>query len=210
MRKLYYNLILSFIVTFLLFITTPSVFAATPSFDYKHGFVGAKKCKKCHKSKKKGDQYGIWKDSRHAKSFKTLGGRNAKKYGKKFGIDDPQKSEKCLICHTTAFKAPKDLIGKKFKIKDGIQCERCHGPGKDYSKKKVMTKIMEEMKASNKKSSATAQKTGLVHPTEERCLECHVESMTIDGVKYTNPAYTKPFNFKESMEKIKHFRPENQ
>ena len=186
-------------------VLSSGVVSAEVSFKYKHKFVGAKSCKKCHKSKKKGKQYAILKDSRHAKAYKTLGGRNAKKYAKERGISNPQKSKECLICHVTAFKAKKKMLGKKFSKKEGVSCERCHGPGKSYSKKKTMKKIAKEM--AKKGKSKTAKKKGLRHPTEEVCLECHVETITVKGKKYTNPAYTEPFDFKKSMEKIKHFNP---
>ncbi len=189
------------------FATGPS--AKEIQFTYNHGFTGVNKCKKCHKKKKEGEQFKIWKASKHAKAYETLASDDSKKYAKEMGIDNPQQAKDCLICHVTAFDAPKELLAKKFKIEDGVQCERCHGPGKDYGKKKVMKKISKEMAASNKTESATAEKTGLTHPTEEMCLQCHVESITYQGKEYKNPAY-KEFDFKKAFDEIAHFKPKKE
>ena len=32
----------------------------------------------------------------------------------------------------------KALLGEKFKIEDGVQCETCHGAGSNYKSLKVM------------------------------------------------------------------------
>jgi cytochrome c553 len=67
-------------------------------------FIGAAKCKNCHNSAKTGDQYGKWKEQKHAKAFESLATADAKKIAKDKGIDDPQKAEACIKCHSTAFK----------------------------------------------------------------------------------------------------------
>ena len=57
----------------------------------------------CHKKAETGDQFGIWSAGPHAKAFATLGTAEAKAAGAKVGVDDPQKSGKCLKCHSTAY-----------------------------------------------------------------------------------------------------------
>jgi hypothetical protein len=86
-------------------------------------YIGAAKCRNCHRAEKAGNQFAKWKKMEHAKAFETLGENEAKEIAKKQGVDDPQKSEKCLKCHATAFGEPAERLAKKFDPKAGVQCE---------------------------------------------------------------------------------------
>src|SRR5690349_6142931 len=66
-------------------------------------YVGIKTCGICHKKEDSGNQIGNWEKSPHARAFQTLGTPAAKEIATKAGIDDPQKSGKCLKCHSTAY-----------------------------------------------------------------------------------------------------------
>jgi hypothetical protein len=76
--------------------------------DYE--YIGAKKCKLCHKV-----QYTSWEETAHAKAFERL-------------KPEEQGKEECLKCHATGNSA--DM--------PGVQCESCHGPGSGYKSKKTM------------------------------------------------------------------------
>ncbi len=52
------------------------------SFAGDAAYVGTDKCKVCHKSKKKGNQYGKWLESGHAKAWATLATDEAKAIAK--------------------------------------------------------------------------------------------------------------------------------
>ena len=156
----------------------PSVHAE----DAQHEFVGVQKCALCHKKPEQGEQFKIWSESKHAKAFETLGTQAAKDIGKKMGIDDPQKSGKCLKCHSTAYGNTENKVTEAVPVEEGISCESCHGAGKDFMKKSVM------------EDKDAAKEAGLVIPNETTCKKCHNEE---------SPNF-KPFNFKESYEKIKH------
>ncbi len=166
------------------------LFMVGPLTAGKFQYVGVKKCKICHRSKKIGDQYGIWEKTGHAKAFEALLSDTAKKVAKSMGIDDPTKSEKCLRCHTTGFGAggydlKKDsTYNAKF---IGVQCEACHGPGSAYRKMNVMKGLAN--------GTIKPEDVGLVMPTEETCKTCH----TPEG----NPFY-KEFKFEERVKKIAH------
>ncbi|MGH7144558.1 MAG: multiheme c-type cytochrome [Planctomycetota bacterium] len=97
-------------------------------------YVGVDKCKSCHVAKEKGDQYDIWKGTKHAQAYEVLASDKAKEYGKKVGIDDPQTSPKCLVCHETGYGDPKEMFDKTFVNHQGVQCETCHGPGENHVK----------------------------------------------------------------------------
>ena len=175
-----------------------ATFAKAPKYE------GVKNCALCHRSKKAGGQYEIWQKSKHADSYKVLGTDKAKAAAKKVGVTtDPQKSDACLICHTTGHGDPASQFSARFKVEDGVQCEACHGPGEHYRKKSVMKKIYAERGADRKGKSPTAKKTGLIIPTEKDCLVCHSKTRKYKGKTYTNPEY-KPFDFKTYWAKIKH------
>ena len=45
----------------------------------------------------------------------------------------------CLGCHATAAEAEPWERDPTFAIEDGMQCEKCHGPGSEYATAEVMT-----------------------------------------------------------------------
>jgi hypothetical protein len=170
-------------------VTVLALFCAAGIFA-QPSYIGADKCAKmCHKSKEKGEQYGIWKASKHAQAYATLGTPLALETAKKVGLTgDPQKSEKCLKCHVTAWGVDAARIDSTCTQSQGIGCEVCHGPGSAYAKLKIMK---------DKKAAIAA---GLVEPTEKVCVKCH----NTDSPQY------KPFNFAEFSKKIAHPRPKTE
>lgn len=166
----------------------PSMLFAQPADKY----VGVDKCKLCHKSESRGNQYGNWQNSLHSKAYGILANSKAKWLAEAAGIiDDPQKSEKCLKCHTTAFGVTADMIeeGSSLRMEDGIQCETCHGPGAKYWSIDTM------------KDKTKAIANGLnAYVKEEICVKCHnSESPTCPG----------QFDFEKMREKISHLNPKN-
>ena len=155
--------------------------------EYKHAFTGAIKCRICHMSKKKGNQYGVWKAASHAQAYTTLTTPEAKEVAKKAGQGDkpPQENPACLKCHVTAWDAPAELLGTKYSKEEGVGCESCHGAGKDYSPIKIM------------KDRDLSIENGLVLPTKEVCAKCHNKE---------SPTY-KPFDFDTFWAKIVHDNP---
>ena len=171
-------------------ILTATIFAAVPLFSANAKYIGANKCKMCHKSATKGNQFGIWSESAHAKAYATLATDKAKAVAKKAGVSgDPQKADECLGCHVTAFSAPASAKAATYKMEEGVTCETCHGPGSLYKSMKVMKALT----AGTQDAAAVA----FMKATEKTCLECHNEK---------SPTY-KPFNFTERMKKIEHPMP---
>jgi hypothetical protein len=175
-----------------------SLMPKSATADGAHEFVGHQKCRTCHKKEAIGNQYGAWLESRHAKAYETLGTDKAKKWGAEAGVDNPQTDDRCIKCHSTAHGVPDDMVSKKFDRKAGVQCESCHGAGKDYKKKKTM---MDRDKALEK---------GLVIPTAEVCTGCHNdESPAWDEKAYTlADGSTVGFDFDQAVKKIAHPVPE--
>ena len=82
----------------------------------KNGYVSATACQRCHEQ-----EYLQWSATRHAFAYQTL-----------------QKKERyfdagCVSCHTTGFGYPTGFqIGEQDSTLKGVQCETCHGPGKQH------------------------------------------------------------------------------
>jgi hypothetical protein len=152
-------------------------------FTAEPHYIGSDKCAKmCHKGEKKGKQYEIWQQSKHATAFKTLGNEQSKEIAKKMGLGDPQKAPECLKCHVTAFGAKKELINPTCTNEEGVGCEACHGPGSEYRKLNTM------------KNHDLAVAAGLWDPNEALCVKCHNKE---------SPTY-KSFTFDVEVKKNAH------
>jgi hypothetical protein len=77
-----------------------------------HAYVGADKCKMCHKQ-----QHASWLETSHAKATEAAKASTERAY-------EPS----CLNCHAT----------NADEAMSGVQCEACHGPGADYKKMSIM------------------------------------------------------------------------
>lgn len=162
---------------------------------YSHGqdektnsYVGYEACGMCHKTEKQGKQLDIWKESKHSQAFKSLQTEKADKIAADLGHKTKAaETEACLKCHTPQFNIDKALLGAKFNLEDGVQCESCHGPGSNYKSLKIM------------KNRADAVANGLVVPEkiEDFCTSCHNSE---------SPTFVE-FKFEESWAKIKHQTP---
>ena len=147
-------------------------------------YVGLKSCGMCHKSDEGGNQLAKWQESKHAKAYELLGTPEAKEAGKKVGVDNPQTSGKCLKCHATAYNFGETDIGnEKLPVTDGVTCESCHGPGKNYKSKETM------------KDRQQAIAGGMIYPATKSCEKCHNDK---------SPTYKPGFDAEKAYEKIKH------
>jgi hypothetical protein len=151
-----------------------------------HKYVGSDACKMCHASEAKGNQYGAWLKSMHAKAFETLAGEKAVAIGKEKKLAKaPQEEAACLKCHVTGAGKAADLFMPNFKKEQGVGCESCHGAGSDYKNMALM------------KDKAKAVEAGLVMPDEKTCTGCHNQE---------SPTF-KAFVFKDMVAKIAHPNP---
>ena len=103
-----------------------------------NGYASATACQRCHEQ-----EYLQWSATRHVFAYQTL--------LKKERYFDAR----CVSCHTTGFGYPTGFqIGAQDSALKGVQCETCHGPGKQH---------VGNPKKSNIRSGTD---TSL-------CLECH-------------------------------------
>lgn len=155
-----------------IYILTSLIFAPFFLIQAQNGYtyIGVESCGMCHKTEKQGSQLSIWKNSAHSKAFETLKTEKADQIAAEKGFKTPAaETAECLKCHVTGYNLDASMMGKKFKVEDGVQCETCHGPGSAYKDMKVM------------KDRDLSIKNGLVFhdKLENFCIGCHnVESPT--------------------------------
>lgn len=160
-------------------VVVPSVAGA------QHAYVGVKACTMCHKSEKQGMQLAIWEKSKHAGAYTTLTTARAEEVAKAKGLAKPAaESPECLECHT--FKGGPDAAD----IKQGVQCESCHGPGADYKAMGVM------------KVRASAVKGGMVVFADKAAIEAMCKTCHNDK----SPT-AKSFDFDARWKEIAHKKP---
>jgi hypothetical protein len=153
------------------------IFSALGLFGQEFVYVGAKKCKTCHRSEQRGKQYILWENSRHAKSYEVLFTDSALEEAKKQKLEKhPSESPECLKCHGPLHETAPEIKA------EGVTCEVCHGPGSGYKKISIM------------KNRDEAIKNGLtvynsVEAIKTKCRTCH---------------RSETFDFDSSWEKIKH------
>jgi nitrate/TMAO reductase-like tetraheme cytochrome c subunit len=135
--------------------------------EVTHEYVGVKICKLCHK---KDGVYPSWEKTKHAYAYDSLSAED-------------KKNKEILKYYTTGTTAKGELL-------TNIQCEACHGPGKDYKKKSVM----------ENKEEAIAN--GLIIPDENTCKRCHNEK-----APKALAALAKDFDFKKMVAKGVHAMP---
>ncbi len=102
-------------------------------------YVGARACADCHSGREMGYQHSKWLLSRHATAYAVLAKPEAKTIADLSGItEEPRKAAMCLGCHATGAEAEEWERDPEFRIEDGVQCEKCHGPGSEYMPAEIM------------------------------------------------------------------------
>lgn len=125
-------------------------------------YVGSRVCASCHQKETMGDQFSLWLLSKHARAYAVLAKPEAKKMAELSGIpQEPQESVVCLGCHSTGAEAEEWEKDDTFFVEDGVQCEKCHGPGSEYMPLEVML------------DSEASSRAGLKIPTKTDCMVCH-------------------------------------
>lgn len=160
-----------------------------------HQYVGVKKCNTCHGKELMGDQVATWRKGPHTRAFATLTDEASQQIANERGITrPPQEAQECLRCHSTVFGVTPTQMAYDLALSDGVQCESCHGPGRDYRKKKIMSD----------RDNAVAK--GLWDPNALLCARCHNEaSPTFDPARYTLPDGSHAgFDYDQAVARIAH------
>jgi len=139
-----------------------SVCWAGEGLDKHPVYVGARVCATCHQTERMGHQFSKWLVSKHAGAYAVLANPQSRKIAELSGIpQEPQESTMCLGCHATGAHAEAWEKDDSFFVEDGVQCEKCHGPGSEYMDAAIMT------------DRDAAVKAGLMMPTMLDCMGCH-------------------------------------
>ncbi len=160
------RLIPVFVLTALVLLTALLLaFADSSSQQSKFKYVGANTCVGvCHRSEEQGNQYEIWKNSKHSGAYLTLQTDKADSIARASGFSTRAfETPSCVKCHTLGKDFNESELLGSFDISQGVQCESCHGPGSEY-------KVLEVMKDPER----SAAKGLIVHMEREKfCTNCH-------------------------------------
>jgi YVTN family beta-propeller protein len=162
--------------------------AASGQAPRERVYVGETACRRCHHQPGGRDQFSAWRLTKHARAFAALSMPESRQIAELSGIaGDPTRSPVCLGCHTTAYDTEAWERDEAFRFEDGVQCERCHGPGSEYMDADVM------------RDSARARQAGLMRPGENDCLVCHKEKGS-----HTAVLNVRAFVFADALREIAH------
>ena len=141
-------------------------------------YVGARACAQCHEGHAAGNQYSKWLLSAHAKAWATLATPEAKVMARLSGLpDDPEQAPLCLGCHATAAETEAWERDPTFRLEDGVQCEKCHGPGSEYMAEDVMRDPEKARRAGLRRFTKRDTIDGRYIPPEGQCLICHLAAL---------------------------------
>ncbi len=178
------------LVAVLLALLCSGITAAQPTEPV---YVGVRVCARCHSGAGMGNQFSVWFDSAHSRAYAALARPEAREIARRSGIrEDPQTTFTCLGCHSSGAQAEPWQKDETFHVKDGIQCESCHGPGSEYMSEQVM------------RDPTVAMMAGLRMPDEQWCMRCHKERGSHDAV--LGP---REFDPVKAMARIAHPQPVN-
>ena len=120
-------------------------------------YIGARRCKACHRA-----AYAQWRETPHARAADAL-------------LEAERRDPRCAACHSTSVQ---DGL-------EGVQCESCHGPGRQYWPEFIMRDV------------GLAHAVGLQSGGEPAlCAGCH----TAD-----TPA-VRPFDLATALDAVRHAR----
>lgn len=159
----------------LLLLASPGASHALDVFADKH--LGAATCatSQCHgkSSPQTGrnvqlNEYTIWiEGDRHSIAYQTLETKESARMAANLGLESAKTADICLDCHTD--NAPQASRGPKFKIRDGVGCEACHGGADRWIKTHTDP---DATHAANLAAGMIATETPEVRA--ELCLSCHL------------------------------------
>jgi YVTN family beta-propeller protein len=137
--------------------------AGQPAAGYRQPvYVGARVCATCHEGPGMGHQFSRWLLSKHALAYADLATPQAREMADLSGVPgEPREAMACLGCHATAADAEGWEKDPTFRTEDGVQCERCHGPGSEYIAEEVM------------RDREAAVAAGLTFLSVRECELCH-------------------------------------
>ena len=140
-------------------------------------YLGAASCASsaCHGStqgfsgsKISHDEYLIWqRRDRHSRAYLTLLSPASQAIAAALGTGPAHEDPQCLACHASAGLAAEQ--GPRFQIRDGVDCETCHGPASDW----IHTHT-EGLKQESQRLEHGLHPTWAPAARAQLCVSCHV------------------------------------
>jgi Cytochrome c554 and c-prime len=189
MKYVSYFIFFAFLAALLLFLKN----ALQPQVEPLQ-LTGSGKCGECHGLKNEGNQYDIWKNSRHSAAYSSLLSEKAKDFSARFNLVPPEENALCLKCHTTEHFVTGVEKSGFFNISEGVGCEVCHGAGSRYTPAEIM------------KDENLFMHNGGLKGDEKTCEPCHSSEGNKDQKlsEEVCPFQENDFDYKSAFEKIKH------
>ncbi|MFL5242032.1 MAG: multiheme c-type cytochrome [Gemmataceae bacterium] len=143
--------------------------------NFNKGIQGEDYAKRC--------EYSVWatKDP-HQKAYNVLFGeigRNIERNYQRLAGDTEihaERDEVCLRCHVDPriTRGPTEAADTPLAFHDGVGCETCHGPAKNWLNDHIAYDWTSLSRAAKEKTGFRYTKS--LRVTAETCLECHVGS----------------------------------
>lgn len=114
------------------------------------------------------NEYRTWStEDRHSRAYRTLLSDESERIARNLGLQSAHDSDLCLDCH--ADNVPAEKRGPKFKIRDGVGCEACHGGSERWIKSHTEDGVThaENLAAGMYPSEQPGERARL-------CLDCHM------------------------------------
>jgi hypothetical protein len=116
-------------------------------------FVGSQSCSSssCHGgASPKNNQNLIWsQQDPHAKSYATLTSARSERLAEALNIKNATTSSRCTVCHAPLTTVPKEMAAVVLDPVEGVSCENCHGPAKNWLRSHTRTDLTHADKVAN-------------------------------------------------------------
>ena len=165
----------------------------------KKEYVGEMTCRLCHNKSAFGTQWDIWRNSPHARAYKTLFTEQSREIARKLELGPaPHEASECLRCHVTAYDRQTKTVPKNIRRENGVQCESCHGQGSRH--------VPDGRRYWMEGDRTVDTAANIVRPNDRACAQCHRRnSPTWDPKRYSLPGgRTTGFDFQQAFAKIAH------
>lgn len=174
-------------IKFLRVLFAASVLLLLPVSSYAEPYnQGPKRCQECHDA-----EHGVWSETAHAKSYKTV---HKKKEAKEIlaAVSDDKSMKRSPICTTCHYTMVQKSESSKASPRFGPSCESCHGASSnwiaihnDYGGANVKREDESAAHKAERKKNASA--AGMIWPSERfevamNCMSCHgLSAPGVDG-----------------------------
>jgi len=170
-------------------------------------YVGRLVCLRCHGDGGDVRSCPLEKIPEHDRAYHTLTKPEAEEIALLSGVgEQPWESRICLGCHATAADEGPRWTLDTFDVKDGVQCESCHGAGSHHVDARLRTRNQQaprrDSRPGKEEHHGTRTMGNVAHLLDPRTREC---ATTVEGSAGVPPAATRH----QQMGRIAHLTASN-